>query len=85
MRTEIAMAASRFFAHADAEGRHRAHPVQAANALEAALAFAETWLPQDGEHGEVRVIVEDCETGIAQCYLVDLTDLDAEPCPPDAR
>jgi hypothetical protein len=79
------MSGSRFFAHSDAEGRHRAHAVQAANAMEAALAFAESWLPLEAGAGEVRVIVEDCETGVAQCYVVDLDDLEAEPCPPAAR
>lgn len=76
------MPTARFLAHADAEGRHRAHPVEAENALEAALTFAETWLPLEPGGGDVRVIVEDCETGVSQCYLVDLADHDAEPCPP---
>jgi hypothetical protein len=75
----------RFTAHCDLEGRHRSHTVEAENALDAAVTFAEHWLPQEDGAAEVKVIVEDCETGERQCYVVDLGDFDAEPCPPADR
>lgn len=74
------MATARYLAHSDTEGRHRSHPVEAESALDAAVTFAEHWLPLDDGDAEVKVIVENCETGERQCYVVDLGDLDAEPC-----
>jgi hypothetical protein len=69
-----------YYARVDTETGARSHSIEAENPLEAALMFAETWVPPEAGDGEVRVIVQDCETGERQCYVVDLGEHDAEPC-----
>ena len=76
-------ARSRFSVHARGEDRHRSHPAPAAaTAHEAAILFAEHWLPVtigDGDEA-VSVIVRDGDTGEEQCFTIHLDSGDAEPC-----
>jgi hypothetical protein len=61
-----------FLAHARGS-RHRAHRVEAASPLLAALAYAEQTGEVD-EEGRVAVTVEACASGERHCFVVDLDD-----------
>lgn len=66
-----------FLVRASDDHRAAALPVrEAANPIEAAIAFAEQW----GGTGEAAVTVVDCETGREQCFRIDLEDHSAAPC-----
>jgi len=70
--------ARRFSAYSTDETRCRAHAVaDAADFVEAAIAFAERW--GSGE-GEVSVTVVDCDTGEQQCFQIDLATGETGPC-----
>lgn len=69
-----------FTARATNDARAHAHPVpDAGSAMEAAILFAERWLP-DAVDGEVQVTVTDCGTGHEQCFRIDLGEGEAGPC-----
>jgi hypothetical protein len=69
-----------FIARATDDARAHAHPVpDASSAVEAAILFAERWLP-DSSDGEVSITVTDCHTGHHQCFRIDLGEGSAEPC-----
>jgi len=70
----------RFLVRATDQPRAHADPVlQADDALEAAILYAEGWLCE-GEAGAVAVTVQDCETGHEHCFRIDLEAETAEPC-----
>jgi hypothetical protein len=71
-----------FVARVTHEDRAFSHPVlEAENALDAAIRFAERWAGH-GEisGGELSVTVTECATGREQCFRIDLDDESAEPC-----
>ena len=69
-----------YIARATADSRAHAHPAPgASSALEAAILFAETWLPDSADRA-VSITVTDCETGHDQCFRIDLDDGSAQPC-----
>jgi len=70
----------RFSAHSLEAVRQRGCMVEGRTFEEAAMAFVEEWHPDADADGEASVIVEDCETGEAQCFRIDLGSGDAEPC-----
>lgn len=60
--------------------RDRSQPVEGVSFEDAALAFVEHHHPQANAEGEVSLIVEDCETGERQCFVVDVWSGDAQAC-----
>lgn len=69
-----------FTAHASADGQVHAHPVpDASSPVEAAILFAERWLPEAID-GEVQITVREVETGREQCFRIDLGEGSAGPC-----
>jgi hypothetical protein len=68
----------RFYAHVRDEGRSHAHLIPGARSLQdAALSFAEH---RASDHGELRVIAFDGDTGEERCFCIDLHAGDIEPC-----
>ncbi len=80
--TKDAERAGPFYAHARGEDRHVAHLVPSAtSAQDAALQFAEHWLPNVTNGADsMSIIVRDAETGHEQCFMIDLDSGDAAPC-----
>jgi hypothetical protein len=72
----------RYIAHLRDDHRHNATAVPGADdAMEAAILFLESHLPEDASQDDgVSVIVEDCETGVEQCFTVHLDEGEARPC-----
>ena len=59
-------------------GGHNQHPIQARDAEEAALAFADRWCPDADD--EVTLHVTDCDSGREQCLVLDLHSGEARAC-----
>jgi hypothetical protein len=70
----------RYCAYAAAEGGSHGHHVEAASFAEAALQFVEVWHPEPDADSHVTVIVCDQESGEQQCFVVDLSAREVEPC-----
>lgn len=60
------------------ESRDHGHTVEAEDFEAAAIAFAESWSPDDAD--DVSVIVRERETGREQCFRVHIGAGEAEPC-----
>lgn len=69
-----------FTVHACDAVRHRGQPVEGLNFQDAALAFVEHHHRQTDADGDVTLVVEDCETGERQCFVVDVQTGEAEIC-----
>jgi hypothetical protein len=70
----------RFCVHSVAESAQRAQLVEAASFEAAALCFVEEQHPVADEDDEVSLFVEDLETGLRQCFRVDLGSGETAPC-----
>lgn len=70
----------RFAVHEASEDRARGHAVEAASFEDAALEFLEAWHPQADDHGDVTLVVTDCETGREHCLRVDTGTGETAPC-----
>ena len=69
--------AAAFLARRSDDARTFTHPIpDAADAMEAAVLFAERW-PLSGQ---VSVTVTECETGREQCFRIDLEDGSVRSC-----
>lgn len=69
-----------FTVHACDDVRERGQPVEGLNFQDAALAFVEHHHPQADADGDVALLVEDCETGERQCFVVDVRSGETEAC-----
>ena len=71
----------RFSVHGVEAAPGRALLVEGLSFEDAALRFAEDQHieAEDGE-GDLSLMVEDCETGERQCFRIDLSTGEAEPC-----
>lgn len=69
-----------FTVHACEPVRDRAQSVEGVSFQDAALAFIEHHHPQTDADGDVSLIVEDCETGERQCFVVDVGTGETEAC-----
>jgi hypothetical protein len=69
-----------FSVHASDEAPGRAHMVEGASHMDAALQFVQEQHPAADLFGEAAVMVEDCETGERQCFRIDLGSGDVAPC-----
>lgn len=67
-----------FSVHGVEEAPSRGRRVEATGFEDAALAFVESHHLDDT--AEVSLMVEDCETGERQCFRIDLSTGEAEPC-----
>jgi hypothetical protein len=63
----------------DPRGHARPAP-DAETAVEAAVLFVERQMSEVETAGEVAVSVCDCETGLEQCFRIDLADDAVGPC-----
>lgn len=70
----------RYFAYADGDGRGHGHIVQAGSYEAAAVTFTEIYSPPVDGDGDIRIFVTDLDEGQEHCFIVDLTDGEAEPC-----
>jgi hypothetical protein len=70
----------RYCAYAAQEGRAHGHVVEAAGFADAAMQFVDVWHPQPDDGDEVRVIVRDQASGEEQCFRIDLSLGETEPC-----
>lgn len=69
----------RFCVHDPHEASNRAHVVEGLTFEDAALHFLDGHHPA-ADDGEVRLYVEDMETGERQCLCIDLETGETEPC-----
>ena len=66
--------------HASADEVARPHRVDAKSYVDAALTYAERWLPADGLDGEVTLHVQDEGSGEEHCLVIDLRSGEIAPC-----
>lgn len=69
----------RFCVHGLTETATRGHVVEASSFEDAALCFAEDQHPV-ADADEVSLMVEDLETGVRQCFTIDLATGETAPC-----
>lgn len=70
----------RFSVHGLSEPPGRGRQVEGASFEDAALHYLEETHPAAGADDAVSLIVEDCESGLRQCFRVDLASGRTEPC-----
>ena len=68
----------RYFARSTQADRDHSHRVEGSSFEAAAVAFVETWIPD--QHGEVSVVVRDRDTGREECFRIDIDSGAARPC-----
>ena len=76
----LSLPARRFEVHEASEDRARGHAVEALSFEEAALEFLEAWHPVADSHGDVTLVVTDCETGHEHCLRVDVDSGETAAC-----
>lgn len=81
----LSVPARRFAVHEASEDRARGHAVEAFSFEEAALEFLDAWRPAADHHGDVTLVVTDCETGREHCLRVDVDTGQSAPCDQGAR
>jgi hypothetical protein len=79
-QSALATPARRFEVHEASEDRARGHAVEALSFEEAAMEFLEAWHPAADDHGDVTLVVTDCETGREHCLRVELETGETAPC-----
>ena len=72
--------ARRFSVHPANEGHRHSHVVEGRSFEDAAMAFVEIWRPPVDADGDVAVIVLDTESGVQQCFRIDVENGEAGPC-----
>lgn len=80
MTTDLPTLQRRFSVHPVAEAPACGHLVEGVSFEDAALHFLETAHPAAEADDEVRLFVEDCETGERQCFRIDLGSGETAPC-----
>lgn len=70
----------RFSVHSADEAPSRSHAVDGVSFEDAALAFIEGFHPAADADDEVRLFIEDCESGERQCFRIDMTSGETAPC-----
>ncbi len=70
----------RFSVHSADEAPSRSHAVDGVSFQDAALHFIEHFHPAADADDEVRLFIEDCESGERQCFRVDLMSGETAPC-----
>ena len=71
---------TRYCAYAADDGRAHGHTVDAEGFAQAAMSFVEVWHPEPDAEGEVTVIVVEQDSGEQQCFVVDVSVGQLEPC-----
>jgi len=70
----------RFSVHSADEAPSRSHAVDGVSFQDAALHFIEHFHPAADAEDEVRLFIEDCESGERQCFRVDVLSGETAPC-----
>lgn len=73
-------AARRFSVHARHVERHHARVVEESSFEAAAVAYLEDFHPPVEDGSEIRVIVQELDSGHEHCFTVDLDSGETEPC-----
>lgn len=80
MRAGLDTLQRRFTVHATADSPSRGRLVEGVSFEDAALHFVEDVHPDGDADDEVRLLVEDCETGERHCFRIDLVTGETAPC-----
>jgi hypothetical protein len=70
----------RFSVHGADEAPSRSHLIEGVSFEDAALNFIEDFHPAADAEAEVRLFLEDCDSGERQCFRIDMTTGATAPC-----
>ena len=69
-----------FHVYAAHDGRTHGHTIEGESPEDAAIAFVEAWHPAADADGDVQVFVREEGSGREQCFRIDLSSGDTQPC-----